>query len=79
MKSVEKKTRYSDIELQEFKALIKEKLATGQKQLDFYLQQLNASGNNADSKVKGLDDGIGTRENEQVSRLAARQRKIYST
>ena len=75
MKSVKKKTRYSDNELEEFKALIEGKLAEGKKQLDFYLQQLSASGDGADSKVRGLDDGIGTRQNEDVSRLAARQRK----
>jgi len=75
MKSVEKKTRYSDQELTEFKILIEQKLAEGHKQLEFYLQQLNASGDDADAKVRGLDDGIGTRENEQVGRLAARQRK----
>lgn len=75
MKSTPDKTRYSDSELEEFKILIEGKLTESKTQLDFYLQQLNASGEDADAKVRGLDDGIGTRENEQTSKLAARQRK----
>ena len=75
MKSDQLKTRYSDSELEEFKVLIEEKIDEGRKQLDFYLSQLNETGDGADAKVRGLDDGIGTRENEQTSQLAARQRK----
>ena len=75
MKSVDIKTRYSDNELKEFKTLLEEKQTEAKKQLNFYLQQLNASGHDADSKVKGLDDGVGTQQNEQANRLAARQRK----
>lgn len=75
MKSTPDKTRYSDSELEEFKVLIEGKLTESKAQLEFYLQQLNASGAGADAKVRGLDDGIGTRQNEQTSKLAARQRK----
>lgn len=75
MPSTPNKTRYSDVELDEFKVLIEGKLTEGKKQLEFYLAQINASGDDADSKVRGLDDGIGTRQNEQLSQLAARQRK----
>jgi len=75
MKNAPKKTRYSDSELNEFKELIEGKLIEARAQLDFFVQQLNAAGAGADAKVRGLDDGIGTRENEQTSKLASRQRK----
>ncbi len=69
------KTRYSDEELEEFKALIEKKLAKARNQLEFYMSQLAEMADNPDSKVKGLDDGIGTAENEQLTSLAARQKK----
>lgn len=75
MKSVQNKTRYSDEELQEFKTLIEKKIEEGKEQLEFYLAQLNAQGADTDAKIRGLDDGIGTRENERISTLASRQRK----
>jgi len=67
------KTRYTDEELQEFAQLIDEKLEKAKTQLNFYLGQLSAD--NPDSKVKGLDDGIGTAENERLSTMAGRQKK----
>jgi len=69
------KTRYSDSELAEFELIIEEKLSEAKKQLEFYAQQLSESANNADSKSKGLDDSIGSAENEQISTLASRSRK----
>ena len=69
------KTRYSDEELQEFESLIDRKLEKSKKELDFYLSQLSDMADNPDSKVKGLDDGIGTAENEQTTILAARLKK----
>ncbi|MCB0552171.1 MAG: TraR/DksA family transcriptional regulator [Phaeodactylibacter sp.] len=69
------KTRYSDEELEEFKSLIEEKLENARKQLKFYLDQLSEMADNPDAKVKGLDDGISTAENERLSTLAGRQRK----
>ena len=72
---MKEKTRYSDVELEEFKILIDGKLMKAKEQLEFYLQQLNSSGHGADAKVRGLGDGIGTRENESLSQLASRQRK----
>ncbi len=69
------KTRYTDSELEEFGLLIDEKLMEARKQLDFYTQQLSDSSDNADSKSKGLDDSIGSVENEQISTLASRMRK----
>ena len=69
------KTRYSDEELEEFENLINQKLATAKKELDFYKSQLSDTANNPDAKVKGLDDGIGTAENERLSTLAVRLQK----
>ncbi|MDH3648651.1 MAG: TraR/DksA C4-type zinc finger protein [Saprospiraceae bacterium] len=70
------KTRYSNKELKEFEALIDEKLTKAQEQLTFYLNQLAELADNPDSKVKGLDDGIGSAESERITNLAARQRKL---
>lgn len=72
---MDRKTRYTDEELEEFKILIEEKLRKAREQLDFYLKQLSEMADNPDSKIKGLDDGIGTAENERLSSMAARQKK----
>lgn len=70
------KTRYSDEELEEFRVLIQTKLDKARKELDFYLDQLSDMADNPDAKVKGLDDGIGTAENERLTNMASRQRKL---
>ncbi len=69
------KTRYSDEELEEFRVLIEKKLERAQEQLEFYLDQLSELADNPDSKVKGLDDGIGTAESERLTNMAGRQRR----
>jgi DnaK suppressor protein len=69
------KTRYSDEELEEFRILIQEKLDKATQELSFYMEQLADTADNADNKIKGLDDGIGTAENERLTNLASRQRK----
>ena len=69
------KTRYTDEELDEFRVLIEQKLGKAQEQLTFYLTQLQELADNPDAKVKGLDDGIGTAENERMTTMAARQQK----
>ena len=69
------KTRYSDKELSEFKKIIDQKLEEAKKQLDFYKKQLSEMADNPDAKVKGLDDGIGTAENERLSSMAIRMQK----
>ncbi len=68
-------TRYSDEELSEFEAIIDEKLAQAKKELQFYTAQLQNRAENADSKLKGLDDGISTSELERLTTLAARHKK----
>ncbi len=76
MKKTARKTRYSDKELKEFKAIIDQKLKKASDQLSFYLNQLEALADNPDSKVKGLDDGVGSLESERLSNLALRQRNL---
>ncbi len=70
------RTRYSDEELEEFRLLIQEKLVEAQEQLAFYQDQLKDISNGADSKIRGLDDGTGTTEMEEIQGLAARQQKL---
>ena len=69
------KTRYGDKELKEFEQIIDKKLEKSKSELSFYLKQLAEMADNPDSKVKGLDDGIGTVENERLTTLAARVKK----
>jgi len=69
------KSRYSDSELEEFTILIDEKLKEANDQLTFYKSQLAERANNPDAKVKGLDDGIGTAENERMTTMASRIQK----
>jgi len=73
--AIDKKTRYTDEELQEFKEIINGKLAEAKDALNLYKGQLAERAENQDSKLKGLDDGIGTSETERISTLAARQEK----
>lgn len=69
-------TRYSDEQLAEFKTIIDAKLAEARKQLQFYLDQLTEQTNSEDGKVRGLDDGTGTMANEEMHRLASRQKQL---
>jgi len=72
------KTRYSDNELKEFEEIVDKKLRKAQNELDFYMSQLSDMADSSDAKVKGLDDGTGTAENERLSTMAARQKKYIS-
>ena len=69
------KTRYNDTELTEFQKIIDGKLEEAKKQLDFYKNQLKDMADNPDTKVKGLDDGMSTVENERLSTMALRMKK----
>ncbi|MEO1713371.1 MAG: TraR/DksA C4-type zinc finger protein [Bacteroidota bacterium] len=75
MSNPSEKTRYSDNELEEFRVLIEDKLEKARQQLDFYRQQLSDRADSGDAKVRGLDDGIGTAENERITNMATRQEK----
>jgi len=70
------KTRYTDKELREFKALIEKRLEKASSELNYYLDQMKDYADTADAKIKGLDDGISTVENERMSNLASRQKKL---
>ncbi|MEL6802691.1 MAG: TraR/DksA C4-type zinc finger protein [Bacteroidota bacterium] len=67
--------RYSDKDLDEFKSVIEDKLASAQKELDYYREQLKERADNPDTKLRGLDDGNGTAEAERLQGLASRQQK----
>lgn len=69
------KTRYTKRELNEFEKIIDGKLVGAKEQLNFYLNQLSEMADNPDAKVKGLDDGNGTAENERMTTMAVRLRK----
>ena len=77
------RTRYSDKELKEFEVLINEKLekAKGEyKILKDTLSRDNDSGTDSTSggNTKVLEDGAETAEKENLSQLAARQRKFIA-
>jgi DnaK suppressor protein len=78
----EDKIRYSPAELEEFEALIKEKLEKAKKELNFIKETLsrnNDSGtDNTSSTSKLLEDGADTMEKESLSQLAARQQKFIN-
>ncbi len=68
--------RYSDEELNEFDQIIVSKLEQANEQLAFYLKQISEIGESSDAKIKGLDDGTSTAENERLYTMASRQRKL---
>src|SRR5437016_5631168 len=80
MKTENEKTRYSDSELQEFKALILDKLRIAKEELGALASSLsNPNSNGTDDTAgtyKTLEDGSATLEKEQINQLAARQKKF---
>ncbi|NGF57523.1 TraR/DksA family transcriptional regulator [Parapedobacter sp. SGR-10] len=74
------KTRYSDSELLEFKAIILEKLRIAREELSALTKILsNSNANGTDDTAgtfKTLEDGSATLEKEQTNQLAARQKKF---
>ncbi|MBE8713253.1 TraR/DksA family transcriptional regulator [Sphingobacterium hungaricum] len=74
------KTRYSDVELQEFKSIILEKLRVAKEELSSLTTSLsNSNANGTDDTAgtyKTLEDGSATLEKEQTNQLAARQKKF---
>jgi len=69
------KTRYSDNELQEFDQLIDLKLKKAHDELNYYLSQIKEFADNGSTKVKCLDDGIGTIESARIQQMVARKKK----
>ncbi|HIX54208.1 MAG TPA: TraR/DksA C4-type zinc finger protein [Candidatus Sphingobacterium stercoripullorum] len=78
--SKSEKTRYSDSELQEFKAIILEKLRIAREEFTMLSNTLsNSNANGTDDTAgtyKTLEDGSATLEKEQTNQLAARQKKF---
>ena len=80
MKQETEKTRYSDVELQEFKELILEKLRIAKEELNALASSLSSPNANGTDDTAGtyktLEDGSATLEKEQINQLAARQKKF---
>lgn len=76
------KTRYSDAELAEFKAIILEKLAVAQRDYDHLRATLDGSDSNdvddTSPTYKVLEEGAATLSKEENTRLAQRQLKFIN-
>ena len=74
------KTRYSDAELEEFRAIILEKLELAQRDYELLKASLTgADGNDTDDTsptYKVLEEGANTLSKEETTRLAQRQLKF---
>lgn len=74
------KTRYSDEELEEFKVIINEKLATARHDYSEMMRQLmNADGNDVDDTsptYKVLEEGSATQTKEELIMQASRLQKF---
>jgi DnaK suppressor protein len=74
------KTRYSDAELEEFRAIINDKLALAERDYNLLKQSLmGTDGNDTDDTsptYKVLEEGANTLSKEETTRLAARQLKF---
>lgn len=71
------RTRFSDVELAEFKALIQGKIDEARGELNFYQEQMKESEmNDDDIKFSGMEDGGHTNDKEHLSSMANRQIKF---
>ena len=74
------KTRYSDSELEEFRAIINEKLRLARRDYEQMMRTLmNADGNDVDDTsptYKVLEEGSATQSKEELIQLAGRQQKF---
>ena len=77
---MEEKLRYSDQELEEFKAIIEEKLRLAKRDYDEMMNTLmNKNGNDVDDTsptYKVLEEGSATQSKEELIQLASRQQKF---
>src|SRR3954471_7139944 len=80
MKQENEKTRYSESDLQEFKALLLDKLRMAKQELSNLASSLSSPNSNGTDDTAGtyktLEDGSATLEKEQINQLAARQKKF---
>jgi len=77
----EDKTRYSDSQLAEFKALIDNKLVDARNDLSELKQSLSYADNGTNdtaSTFKMMEDGSETMSREETAQLASRQEKFIS-
>ena len=71
------KTRYSDAELEEFRAIIMEKLELAQRDYEQLKKSLmGLDGNDTSPTYKVLEEGANTLSKEETTRLAQRQLKF---
>lgn len=81
-KPAKSNNRYSDEELAEFRTIINEKLAKSRSELSYLHEQIARKGSfsadSSESRFRGLEDGAGTLEREQLNQHAARQIKYIS-
>ena len=77
---MEEKTRYSDEELEEFRAIINEKLALAQRDYDQMMACVtNQDSNDVDDTsptYKALEEGSAAQSKEEIIAMASRQRKF---
>jgi RNA polymerase-binding transcription factor DksA len=77
------KTRYSDVELEEFRTIINEKLETAKGDYDLLKATLmNTDGNDVTDTsptFKVLEEGAATLSKEEAARLAQRQMKFIQS
>lgn len=77
---MEQKKRYSDAELEEFQAIINEKLALARRDYTSLMKQImNEDGNDTDDTsptYKALEEGSTTQSKEDLVQMAARQQKF---
>jgi len=75
-----KKTRYTDAELEEFRAIIHEKLSLARHDYDVMMKQImNADGNDVDDTsptYKALEEGSLSQSKEELMNMAYRQQKF---
>ncbi len=80
MKVENEKTRYGDAELKEFKDLLLDKLKSAKEELNALATSLSSPNANGTDDTAGtyktLEDGSATLEKEQITQLAARQKKF---
>ena len=80
MKQENEKTRYSESDLQEFKAILLAKLGSAKEELNSLATSLSSPNANGTDDTAGtyktLEDGSATLEKEQINQLAARQKKF---
>ena len=77
---MEEKKRYSDEELEEFRAIIHEKLRLARRDYTSMMKQImNSDGNDIDDTsptYKALEEGSATQTKEELVQMANRQQKF---